>query len=177
MVDLNALTAANAKRCLTQARLKEWLHYDPETGLFSWLRVSSNRVKVGRIAGSPSSTGHVSICLFGERFLAHRLAWLYMTGEWPKAQVDHKDRCRSNNRWGNLREATNTQNAQNSAVKASSRTGLKGVAFTRTAGLFTARIRNGGKRISLGCYLTAEEAHQAYTEKAKELHGEFARAA
>src|SRR6186713_1949490 len=143
MVDLIALTAANAKPRLTQEELKQILSYSPETGEFSWLITNSNRAIAGSVAGSLFPTGYTAIQIRGARHLAHRLAWLYMTGKWPRFQVDHKDRCRSNNRWDNLRQATNTQNAHNSTVKASSKIGLKGVAFIPRAGLFTARIRDG----------------------------------
>lgn len=177
MTDLVALKAANANPCLSQHELMQLLTYSPETGEFRWLVTSSNRAVSGSVAGSQTSKGYVAIQVLGQRHLAHRLAWLYMTGEWPSGQIDHKDRRRSNNRWSNLREASNRQNAHNVAVKASSKTGLKGVHFIAEAGLFTARIRHDGKRISLGCYRTAEEAHLAYVAKAEELLGEFARAA
>lgn len=88
---------------LTHARLLEVLDYDPVSGLFRWRISNSNRAPVGAIAGSRRK-GHLAIRIDGVRHYAHRLAWLYMTGEWPKGQIDHKSRDGADNRWVNGRD-------------------------------------------------------------------------
>lgn len=177
MTDLNALKAANAKRGLTHGRLLEVLSYDPETGEFVRIQRTTNAVRVGQRAGwlNPNGYRYIEVC--GERFLAQRLAWFYVTGEWPPHEIDHKDCDRNNNRWSNLRKATRTQNSHNSRLKPSSTTGYKGVYFDKRYGKYAAKIRHHYTRLSLGYFDTAEEAHRAYVAKSTELYGEFARAA
>jgi hypothetical protein len=178
MTDLNALKGANARRCLTHDRLLEVLSYDPETGKFHWLKRISIRIKkVGSEAGSVTPSGYLEIGIDGENYQIHRLAWFYMTGEWPKLQVDHKDTNRQNNKWDNLREATHGQNVQNSGPRKNNKSGLKGVSFDKSVGRWQARIMSERKLYLLGHFDTPEEAHAAYSEKARALHGAFARVA
>ncbi|MCK9994454.1 MAG: hypothetical protein Dbin4_02974, partial [Alphaproteobacteria bacterium] len=98
---------------LTQSRLKELLHYDPDTGVFTRRVQTSSNARVGDVAGCLHPEGYRHIQIDGKRYAAHRLAWLYMTGEWPTNQLDHLNGVRDDNRWGNLREATHGQNQQN----------------------------------------------------------------
>lgn len=158
---------------LTQARLKEVLKYDPETGQFTWLVSTSNRVKVGAVAGYSRWDGYVCIRIDGILYLSHRLAWLYMTGEWPENEIDHRDLDKSNARWENLRPATRQQNAANMATW--SATGFKGV--HKDGKGYGARIKIDGKKKYLGYFLTPEEANAAYVKAANDAFGEFARAA
>jgi len=100
--------------CIDQRSLKELLTYDPATGAFQWLFGEKVHTAVqGKEAGSVKPDGYRTIVIKGKGYLAHRLAWLYMTGSWPVLDVDHKDRTRDNNVWTNLREATKSQNQQN----------------------------------------------------------------
>lgn len=166
----------------TQERLKELLHYDPETGIFTWLVMNSRRIKVGSVAGCISVTKRknmsdhprIMIGVDGHRILAHRLAWLYMTGEWPKEQIDHKNLNSTDNKWSNLREATNAQNAANNKKRATNTSGFKGVHLNKF-GKYEAYITINYKKTHLGNHSTAEAAYAAYCEAARELHGEFAR--
>lgn len=156
---------------LTQARLKELLHYDPETGVFTRLKGGG-----GRRAGSQAgviSHGYISISVDNKNYTAGKLAFLYMTGRFPSALVDHKDLNRQNNTWNNLREATKSQNGANRGRPKNNTTGFKGV--YRRRGKFAAGIKCGDKTVKIGVFATPEEAHAAYCEKARELHGEFAR--
>lgn len=98
---------------ITQEELKELLHYDPNTGLFTWKVVRSNRYKVGNVAGF-SRSGYVDIGINNRGYRAHRLAFLYMTGLIPK-EVDHINRIRHDNRWENLRGCTSRENSENTS--------------------------------------------------------------
>jgi hypothetical protein len=159
---------------LTQERLKELLKYDPETGLFYWL-VDRYRVKRGDRAGSVSPRHRYRIIRLDQRnYAEHRLAWFYMNGEWPPAEIDHADLDRQNNRWSNLRSATSSQNKANRQSRGAY---PKGVCFHKASGLFSSRVHSGGKQISLGYFKTPELAHQAYCDAAPKYHGKFARAA
>lgn len=159
---------------LTQERLKELLSYDPLTGIFVW-EVDRYRVKRGDRAGSISPTTKYRVIRLDQKnYAEHRLAWFYMTGEWPSDEIDHRDLDRQNNKWGNLRPASSSQNKANRKAR-----GVypKGVCFHKPSGWFTSRVHKNGKQISLGCFRTAEAAHAAYVAAAQEIHGEFARAA
>ena len=158
---------------LTQERLRQVLHYDPDTGIFRWKVSPSNSVKFGSIAGCVNTIGYWQISIDNERCLGHRIAWRYMTGNWPINDIDHKDRDRSNNRWDNLREATRGQNLSNSKSRCAS--GLKGAYYKKHRKKWFSHIRHDGIIYRLGDFDTAEEAHAAYAREAKRLHGEFAR--
>lgn len=154
---------------LTAARLRELLHYDPETGAFRWL-IDRRRTKAGDIAGSRRRDGYVSISCAGSSYVAHRLAWLYMHGSWPELDVDHKDGDRANNAFDNLRQASDSQNAQNRAVRIDSSSGIPGVGWHKGKGRWQAKIGVNGRRIFLGSFRTAEEACAAYMQAKERLH-------
>lgn len=162
-------SAAGVARKLTLARLKELLHYDPDTGEFIRL-VAINGEPVGCRAGSQKSSGYRYLCIDYVIYAEHNLAWFYMTGEWRTDQ-DHKNTHRHDNRWDNLRLATKSQNQMNTADRPN-KTGFRGVSRT-LYGKYRAVIYKDGRKISLGSYPTPEEAHEVYKSKAKELFGEF----
>jgi hypothetical protein len=160
---------------LTQRRLKFLLQYDPSTGNWRW-RVSRNgRTKKGDLAGHVDALGYRVIHVDRWCMHASRLAWLYMKGYLPKRHIDHADTNPSNDKWDNLRLATNGQNIANSRLRKDSSSGMKGAYFRR--GKWFSAIRHNKKLIHLGYFLTKQEAHSAYFSKAKELRGRFARAA
>lgn len=100
---------------LTHERLKEILSYDPETGIFRWKLKISKKNNIGDIAGSLGIKGYIKICIASKYYRANRLAWFYMTGEWPKNIVDHKNRIRNDDRWINIRDFTHKENSSNSS--------------------------------------------------------------
>jgi hypothetical protein len=153
-------------------RLKEVLFYNPKTGDFTWL-VSRGKAVAGSKAGSYRD-GYIQIGVDDELFLAHILAWFWMTKQWPETFLDHKDNNRSNNTWLNLREATRSQNNANCGVRSHSATGIKGVQMHRS-GRFMAKITVDKKQIYLGIFDTAVEAGDAYAKAAILHRGEFAR--
>jgi hypothetical protein len=161
---------------LTAEQLRELLHYDPETGTFTWLVMPSNNTTAGSIAGCPDDQGYIMIRVRGARYKAHRLAVLYMTGTWPRLDIDHRDGDRGNNRWLNLREADDSQNGANAKVKKNNTSGHKGVCFSPRKGSWVARITVQRRRLYIGSYPSAAEAGAAYMQIAKKIYGEFARA-
>ena len=157
---------------LTQARLKEVLSYSPETGEFKWLVFIKGNRGAGTTAGSRRADGYVTIKLDYGRYLAHRLAWFYMTGKWPKEEVDHIDRNPSNNSFSNLREATKSQNMANSIGKTKiSKSGLKGVLWCEKDNRWYARI----KHIHLGSFICPAAAHLTYIVAAHKQYGQYSR--
>ena len=150
---------------ITQERLKELLSYDPLTGVFLW------RVKRKPVSQKPYS----QVWIDGRYYLLHRLAWLFVYGEIPSLFVDHINGNPSDHRISNLRIATNAQNQANQKLRKDSSTGLKGVRVS--AGKYRASIVQNSKKIHLGYFDSAEDAHAAYCKAASELFGQFARAA
>lgn len=160
---------------LTVERLHDVLRYDPATGVFTWLISPAQNTRVGSVAGATSG-GYRLIRVDGRRYKAHRLAWFYMTGEWPLSRIDHKDTNRGNNIWTNLRLATNSQNKANMGKRADNKSGYKGVRWYEQTKKWNAQIRCQGKNRNLGYFTDPEKAHAAYCEAAVKLFGEFARA-
>ncbi len=155
-------------KILTQARLQELVHYDPKTGVFTRLVKTSNSVDVGDTFGSPGKNGYLYGGLDNRKYLCHRLAWLYMTGEWP-LKVDHRSCVRSENWFSNLRSTTTAINSQNRRSPSKcTQTGFLGV-FERD-GRFRAKIGLNRRSIYLGVYDTPEAAHSAYLKAKRELH-------
>lgn len=166
---------------ISHARLKEVVHYDPETGHFTRLK-SPYPACIGRRLGSPlqgrdSLPTYLTVDVERRTYKAHRLAWFYMTGEWPNELIDHKNCDGFNNRWNNLRQADQSRNQQNSRIRSHNTSGFKGVSRHSQSGKWRATIKAGGRRISLGLFLNPGDAHAAYEKAAIEHFGEFARAA
>ncbi len=166
---------------LTAARLRELLDYDPETGVFKVRTKWHRNVVVGREWGTlEPKTRYVRLSIFGQRYFAHRLAWLHVYGEWPKNQIDHINATKNDNRICNLREATPSQNAGNRVMQLAggrcNTTGFKGIWRHNSARHpWVAEIRVSGTKHYLGAFETREQAHAAYCEAAVRFHGEFAR--
>lgn len=158
---------------LTQEHLKRLLSYNAETGLFTWISAPARgRSYAGQVAGTAHPCGYWLIGISGKRYLAHRLAWLFMTGGMPADQIDHKDGDRNNNRFANLRAATNSQNGVNS--RASGQIGIRGVYVHKPSGRYRVQLGKDGKKKHVGYYDTLDEAKLAATSAAQALHGEYA---
>jgi hypothetical protein len=152
-------------KALTADALRSQLNYDASTGVFTW----RNGRRANEIAGHPSSYGYWLIRIGGRSIPAHRLAWLYVTGNWPQQEIDHIDSDRLNNRFVNLRDVSRTVNGQNlTKAMSSSRTGLLGAHPHRDR--FAAQIRVNGRVRHIGLFDTALAAHQAYLAAKRKLH-------
>jgi hypothetical protein len=132
-------------------------------------------MQIGDVAGHIcQKSGYRLIGVDGRLYKANRLAWLYMTGEWPSGHVDHINMVVANDKWANLRIATHAQNLQNRGKQKNNTSGFKGVFFHPQSGRWRARINANKQSVSLGLHDTPELAHMAYREAASALHGEFA---
>lgn len=158
---------------LTADRLRDLLHYDPDTGLFIWRQSAARRIKVGSPAGTVSRKGYVKIQIDRKVYSAHRLAWLYIHGRWPEHSIDHINRVRSDNRAVNLRDATDSQNARNCGIRKTNTSGYKGVSYWRKSKKWAAQIYLQGKNTLLGLFDTPEMAAEAYASAAKKHNLEW----
>ncbi len=161
-----------AKQIITAERLRELLHYNPDTGIFTW---KANRqgggATPGKKAGYVTTTGYVQIGVDRVGYLAHRLAWLYMTGAFPALHIDHINGSRTDNRWLNIRNVNFVTNAQNirKAMNSNKSSGMLGVSLYKRTGRWQAQISVGGTPKPLGYFNTPEEAYSAYLA-AKRVH-------
>lgn len=152
---------------LTQSALKKDLHYDPETGEFTWLVSTNYNALAGSTAGCLDRQEYQVIRVQGKNYKAHRLAWLYTHGEFPPDGLDHKNRDRSDNRISNLRLATNAENMQNIPIPSSNTSGHIGVSWDKATQKWLAQIQINRKKINLGRFHNLEDAIAA--RKAAEL--------
>lgn len=167
--------------------INECVSYDRASGILTWKKRPLQHFKnahgmntfnskcAGKVCGSKTINGYTSLCLDGNRYLAHRIIWKLITGADPTENIDHLDTNKRNNAFTNLRLASKQENAFNQGKSPRNKTGFKGVSFDMARNKYYASICTGGKSISLGRHETAELAHMAYCKAAETFHGEFAR--
>jgi len=159
---------------MDQRYLKSVLKYSCDTGLFKWQIVTNSRIHIGMVAGTKNHpSGYVYIFIDKIKYLAHRLAWLYVHGEFPQNCIDHINGVKSDNRIINLRDATRMENSCNRGKNKNNTSGFKGVSFYKNSKKYHAEIRGNGKRKRLGCFTCPKAAHEAYRKAAKEMHQNF----
>jgi hypothetical protein len=158
---------------ITAEELRELLDYDPEAGVFTW-RVSRGGCVAGSKAGSPDRDGYIRVSLNKRFYGAHRLAWLYVHGEWPSHEIDHINCDSADNRIANLRPATRSQNKANTGPYRTNTSGVKGVHWHVRAARWVARVQVNGREKHLGCFTNIEDAAAAYRSAAEKHFGEFA---
>lgn len=166
---------------ITAERLRQVVQYDPETGVFIRLEKHPN-APAGSVAGysapvQNSQLRYWCIKIDNKKYSAHRLAWLYIHGNFPSRHIDHIDGNGTNNAIANLREATRSENMQNRRLHSNNTSGMRGVMWHKATGKWLAKIQANGKPKHLGLFDSQGAAHEAYVNAAKELHGVFARAA
>ena len=158
---------------ITYDILKKTLTYDPITGQFTRNITTSSRAINGSVVGTRANhaCGYIQITIYGRPFLAHRLAFLYMTGSLPKNEIDHINGIKTDNSWKNLREVETSINAQNRhSAQSNSKTGILGVWFDKTKEKWTSQIKVRNRRISLGYFNDLKEAELAYLKAKRLLH-------
>jgi hypothetical protein len=161
---------------LTQQELKKYLHYDPKSGIFTHnvVEQKSGRIaRFGKRAGCRSGK-YEQIELLGVNYYSHHLAWFYMTGQWPEKKLDHKDGNPFNNSFGNLRLATDVQNAQNHRIRSNNTSGITGV-YTAPKGRWRAYITVNKDHRFLGNFDRKEDAIEARKAAEEKYFGEYAR--
>lgn len=182
----NNLVSGNSESCgcqhglpvdypIKHSQLLALVKYQPRTGKF--IRTMPGRhCATGDVLGSlDKSNGYVRVTIEGKKYWAHRLAWFYTLGAWPEKQIDHKDTNRANNKWSNLRIATQTQNNGNCVLPKTNTSGFKGVSFDTRRKCFVAQIGHQGKNHYLGRFIKAEDAALKYDKAANSFFGEYAR--
>lgn len=167
---------------LTAEQLRAVLDYIPSTGMFFWrhrpeARKEWNTKYAGQAAGTPTvPRGYIQIMVLSRLYLAHRLAFLWMTGAWPRSEeVDHIDGDHANNAWRNLREVTGSQNKMNLPLRSDNTSGVKGVWWDKRRSMWAAEIMIAGRKRHLGYFDNLEAAKAIRIKAAERLHGEFAR--
>ena len=148
--------------------LREILEYQPDTGLFFWKKPIRG-IKKGSKAGHLSKDGYIDIRIKKRSYPAHRLAWVIMTGNWPDNFVDHINRIKSDNRFVNLREATKSENAQNTNLQSNNTSGYKGVVWHKPNKNWVAQINIRKKHIHLGSFENLQDAINARIEAEKKF--------
>jgi hypothetical protein len=164
------MSAPKKIRKLSYTRVKELLDYDPKTGIFTWRVYRTQYARIGDRAGTIHRLGYRRIGIDGVFYQCSQLAMLWMTGRWPRHSMDHRNHIRDDDRWGNLRQADQSQNSANRSVGSLGM--LKGV--FQSGKKYGAQIVVNRKRIYLGTFVYAKQAHAAYVLAAEKHFGEFA---
>lgn len=144
-------------------------HFDPETGIFTRKTTVAPNARKGDVAGWNYAGGYLGITADGKQYVAHRLAWLYVHGEWPD-QIDHIDHNRQNNKINNLRNANFSVNSKNVGPFSTNKAGVHGVCLYKPTGKWKAQIGVNGKSIHLG-YFDTKEAAAAARSAANKKYG------
>jgi hypothetical protein len=153
---------------LTQERLKYLFDYDPLTGIFT-RKVRIGIHKPGSIAGSPQNKGYIQMYVDKKNYLAHRLAWLYIYGSFPKIQIDHINRIKTDNRIDNLRDVSNSENQHNIGVRSHNQSGVTGVVWDSRSKKWKAQLIYENKRYNIGTFVNVVDAKAARENKFKEV--------
>ena len=143
------------------------LSYDQKTGIFTWNYDGTRGVKAGDVAGYKMQDGYIMLSVGGRKIVAHKVAWLFVYGEFPEGNLDHINRNKADNRIANLRNATYEQNAQNREKNCKNTSGYKGVTWHKRDQRWQAAITIKRKVIHLGYYQDPQDAYSAYIEASK----------
>lgn len=153
--------------------LKDYMTYDPETGVFTWVKRRCQMAMPGKRVECKDNKGYIIFGWKGRNYRAHHVAWWWVTGEMPQGEMDHINNVRDDNRFCNLRKATSTQNNHNRRRPVTNTSGVKGVNWHKHKQQWAARITVNGVRISLGYYHSLDLATQAMRDAREYYHREF----
>ena len=165
---------------LSADEVRSAVDYDPETGVMTWRYIHSRNSKANiRRIGTPvgtkcKKTNRIVVRLYGRIYKVHRLAWIWMTGEWPEDFIDHINRDPSDNSWSNLRIASNSENQSNRTAPSDNKSGHKGVHWHKNTSKWIVQIQRDGKQITVGRFDDVDAAGAAYQSAARTLFGQFA---
>jgi hypothetical protein len=171
----------NKNKKLTLKRLLQVLYIDPEAGECRWKVAKARRIKVGSRAGTvlktPKSNDlyYRQIQIDDKIYYEHILIWFFVTKKWPVRDLDHKNRDGLDNRFKNLRLATDSQNHGNNKTSKNNSSGYKGVFFSKRDKKWFAQIGYKRKRIRSKGFHNPEGAYQWYCIEHKKLFGDFSR--
>lgn len=154
---------------ITQKQLKDLLHYNPDTGIFIWMKRPSKKIMVGEIAGAKSDRGRMNLSIAKTKYKLHRLAWLYMTGSYPDGEIDHIDQDASNNRFSNLRDVSHQENSRNMRLHRDNTSGVSGACWNKEKRGWDVEIGAKENRTRGGRFKNFDEA----VAKRKSLEIEF----
>ena len=162
---------------MKHTELMEILDYHESSGIFTWKISPAKNVKAGDIAGSINVRGYNVIRINGKAYYAHRLAWFYVTGNWPENDIDHDDRNKINNSYSNLVDATQSQNMRNRKKNKNNASGFNGVYWDMDRKKWRVRIMVKGKLKHIGFFDDVSSASEARLSANKEFnyhpnHGE-----
>lgn len=162
---------------INQDKLKEYLHYNEETGELTWIKKPSKKVLPNSRAGSLTKSGYRHIIFDNKKYPEHRLIWFYVHGKFPDGQIDHINHIRDDNRLCNLREVSHSENARNRTKNKSSRVQEVGIWYCKRRKRYIAEITLNQKKVYQRSFENIDDAIQARKQKAKELgfhdnHGE-----
>ena len=142
---------------LTQARLKELLHYNAKTGIFTWV-ADRHSGRVGKVAGCINKAdGYLHLTIDRKVYKAHRLAWFYVHGEWPE-EIDHIKHDKVDNRIKKMRSVSHSENQKNRLMGSNNKSGFNGVSKRKRGNVWTAYIQVDGVKINLGEHATFSRA-------------------
>jgi len=160
----------NYMKTITQKQLQKILHYDKETGIFTWAYRRAHRALKGSVAGTIYNNEYIVITIDKKLYKAHRLAWLHVYGEFPKVHIDHINHIRTDNSIDNLRSVTLQENNKNKSLGRNNTSGICGVRWKKQSNKWIARINAFGKKIHLGYFISFDEAVKA-RKKAEVIYG------
>jgi len=157
-------------KIISQEQLKEFINYDSETGLFTWAKFRGGSAKKNSLAGTIDKEGYRVIRVNMKIYKAHRLAWFYIYGIFPKKDLDHINQIKHDNRISNLREVTNSENHQNRGINKNNSSGHKGVYWNKSNKKWQSSIGINGKLRFLGYFSELSDAIKTREMAEQNLH-------